>query len=95
MLPMFGAEPVNARVVTDRNRITGGGVTAGIDFALTVVSALRGEDEAAMLQLYIEYAPEPPLDAGTPERAGPELTARARVRLDEEIARASAALAGA
>jgi cyclohexyl-isocyanide hydratase len=95
MLPMFGAEPVNERVVTDRNRITGGGVTAGIDFALTIVARLRGEDEAKSLQLLCEYAPEPPFDTGTPERTTPEIAARARAVLDEQIARANAALAPA
>jgi putative intracellular protease/amidase len=74
LLPLFGAAPVNQRVVVDRNRITGGGVTAGIDFGLTLLSILLGESVAKATQLGIEYDPHPPFDAGTPEKAGPQLT---------------------
>jgi cyclohexyl-isocyanide hydratase len=77
-LPMFGAEPVAERVVRDRNRISGGGVTAGIDFALTVAAELAGEDVAKEIQLFVEYNPDPPFTAGSPEGAGPELEARVR-----------------
>lgn len=70
MLPMFGAEPVAERVVVDRNRVTGGGVTAGIDFALTLMALIRGEAHARTVQLALEYDPMPPFDAGSPERAG-------------------------
>ena len=66
LLPMFGATPVEERVVTDRNRITGGGVTAGIDFGLVIASRLRGRQAAEVLQLYNEYDPHPPFTAGTP-----------------------------
>ncbi len=66
LLPMFGATPVEERVVIDRNRITGGGVTAGIDFGLVVASRLRGRQAAEVLQLYNEYDPHPPFAAGTP-----------------------------
>jgi cyclohexyl-isocyanide hydratase len=66
LLPMFGATPVEERVVTDRNRITGGGVTAGIDFGLVIASRLRGRQAAEVLQLYNEYDPHPPFAAGTP-----------------------------
>jgi cyclohexyl-isocyanide hydratase len=69
-LPLFGAEPVAERVVVDRNRVTGGGVTAGIDFALTLTAMIRGEEHARMVQLSMEYDPAPPFDAGSPERAG-------------------------
>ncbi len=69
LLKIFGAEPVNERVVIDRNRITGGGVTAGIDFGLTLVAKLRDADYAMGVQLLAEYQPAPPFDAGTPERA--------------------------
>ena len=75
MLPLFGAEPVADRVVVDRNRVTGGGVTAGIDFALTLIALIRGEAHARFVQLSLEYDPAPPFDAGSPERAGPELVA--------------------
>jgi len=69
VLSELGATPTKARVVVDRNRITGGGVTAGIDFGLKIVSLLRNEDYAKTVQLYLEYNPEPPFDAGTPEKA--------------------------
>ncbi|WP_437938289.1 DJ-1/PfpI family protein [Sorangium sp. So ce341] len=76
ILEAFGVECVHARVVVDRNRISGGGVTAGIDFGLTLLALLRGEDVAKMTQLMLEYDPAPPFRAGTPEAAGPELTQR-------------------
>lgn len=69
MLPLFGAEPVAERVVVDRNRVTGGGVTAGIDFGLTLISLIRGQSHAELVQLSVEYDPAPPLDAGSPDRA--------------------------
>jgi cyclohexyl-isocyanide hydratase len=78
----LGVETVKARVVVDRNRFTGGGVTAGIDFGLTLLAHLRGEDTAKRIQLMMEYDPEPPFDAGSPEGAGPELTARVLQTLD-------------
>lgn len=68
-LKTLGATPVHERVVIDRNRITGGGVTAGIDFGLTLAGILRGQPEAEAIQLLIEYAPAPPFNAGTPETA--------------------------
>lgn len=72
----FGAIPSPGRVVRDRNRLTGGGVTAGIDFGLTLASELAGEDVARAIALGLEYAPAPPFEAGTPEQAGPEMVAR-------------------
>jgi cyclohexyl-isocyanide hydratase len=74
-LALFGAEMVPERVVIDRNRVTGGGVTAGIDFGLTLMAEVRGADFARLVQLSLEYDPHPPFDAGTPEKAGPELVA--------------------
>lgn len=74
-LSLFGAEPVAERVVFDRNRVTGGGVTAGIDFALALIAAIRGEPHARLIQLALEYDPAPPFDSGSPERASPELLA--------------------
>lgn len=65
----FGAEPVDARVVVDRNRITGGGVTAGIDFGLVLLAKLRGEQAAKLTQLAMEYDPEPPFLSGSPKTA--------------------------
>jgi cyclohexyl-isocyanide hydratase len=77
-LAWFGAEPVAERVVFDRNRVTGGGVTAGIDFALALTAAIRGEDHAKLVQLSLEYDPHPPFDSGSPERAGTETVASYR-----------------
>ena len=74
LLPIFGAIPTEGRVVRDRNRITGGGVTAGIDFGLQLVGQLRDREYAEGVQLLAEYAPEPPYDAGTPKRAPSEVT---------------------
>ena len=81
LLPTFGAYPVADRVVVDRNRITGGGVTAGIDFGFTLAAELFGENVAKEIQLLVEYNPEPPFNAGTPESAGPDLVARVKQRL--------------
>ena len=64
-LAALGATPVQARVVRDGNLVTGGGVTAGIDFALTIVAEIAGPEAAQAIQLQIEYAPAPPFDAGT------------------------------
>jgi cyclohexyl-isocyanide hydratase len=85
MLPLFGAEPVAARTVVDRNRVTGGGVTAGIDFALTLTALIRGEAHARMVQLSLEYDPQPPFDAGSPEGAGAELVEAYRRRMDKLV----------
>jgi transcriptional regulator GlxA family with amidase domain len=73
-LALVGAENVDDRVVIDRNRITGGGVTAGLDFALTLLAQMFGDDVARMAQLAMEYDPQPPFDCGSPEKAGPVLT---------------------
>ena len=74
-LAAFGAVPVAERVVRDRNRLSGGGVTAGIDFGLTLAAELAGEQTAKAIQLMMEYDPQPPFDSGSPEKAGPELVA--------------------
>ena len=75
LLAPFGAISDDARVVRDGNAITGGGVTAGIDMALTIVADLAGEDVAKMIQLAIEYAPAPPFNSGRPETASLETVA--------------------
>jgi cyclohexyl-isocyanide hydratase len=77
-LAMLGAIPVRERVVVDRNRITGAGVTAGIDFVLRVIADLWGPTLARMLQLGIEYNPAPPFQAGSPEGIPPEELQRLR-----------------
>ncbi len=78
LLEMLGAKPVASRVVRDRNRITGGGVTAGIDFALALAAELAGDEAARVIQLALEYDPAPPFAGGSPETAGPERVARFR-----------------
>lgn len=80
-LGLFGGEPVNERVVIDRNRITGAGVTAGIDFAFRVIEQLRGQDEAEAVRLALEYDPAPIGSGGTPETARPEILATVRERI--------------
>jgi len=82
LLSSLGAEWVNARVVRDGNVITGGGVTAGIDFALTVAAELVGEDTAMKAQLQIEYAPAPPFSAGSPETAPPAILQAVRANIE-------------
>lgn len=81
LLAAYGAEPVAARVVRDHNLITGGGVTAGIDFALTVVAETVGRTAAEALQLQLEYAPDPPFSAGSPDTAPADVVEIARQRL--------------
>ena len=71
VLKELGAIPTKGRVVSDRNRITGGGVTAGIDFGLTIAALLRSRTYAEAIQLYLEYDPAPPFNAGSPETAPP------------------------
>jgi cyclohexyl-isocyanide hydratase len=83
LLPLFGAAPVDERVVIDGNLISAAGVTAGIDGALRLAALLRGDDAARAIQLYLQYAPEPPFDSGTPERAPPAILAAARRAADD------------
>ncbi len=77
----FGVVSTKGRVVIDRNRITGGGMTAGIDFGLQLAAILRGEEVAKLMQLVFEYDPAPPYDTGSPERADAETMQRAFTRL--------------
>ncbi|WP_448952513.1 DJ-1/PfpI family protein [Labrys neptuniae] len=73
-LTRLGAILAEGRVVRDRNRITAGGVTAGLDFGLAIAALIRDEEWAKSIQLVLEYAPAPPFQAGTPAGAGPEVT---------------------
>ena len=98
-LSAFGAIPTKTRVCVDRNRITGGGVTAGIDFALTLVSQLVDRKTAEVIQLGIEYNPAPPFNAGSPDTAPAEIVAFMKernaprqARRGEMMARAAARL---
>ena len=79
-LPLFGAIPDAGRVVRDGDIITGGGVTAGIDFGLVIAADLASESFAQAIQLGIEYAPAPPFDAGRPETAPAEVLALVQAR---------------
>jgi cyclohexyl-isocyanide hydratase len=80
-LAPYGALPTDTRVCIDRNRVTGGGVTAGIDFALTLVSQLADRETAEAIQLRLEYNPAPPFTSGSPDTAPPEVLARMRQRI--------------
>lgn len=80
LLPLLGVEPSDERVCVDRNRVTGGGVTAGIDFGLTLVSILADMPTAQTVQLRLEYNPAPPFAAGSPLTAPPEVLAAMRQR---------------
>lgn len=80
-LGAFGALPEEGRIVRDRNRISGGGVTAGIDFALALAAELAGEEVAKAIQLGLEYDPQPPFDCGSPAGAGAEMVAAYQERL--------------
>src|SRR6476659_7461337 len=99
-LAPFGAIPTKTRVCVDRNRVTGGGVTAGIDFALTLVSLLVDRRTAEAIQLRLEYNPAPPFNSGSPDTAPPEILALmkeriapAQARRGEAVRRAAARLA--
>jgi cyclohexyl-isocyanide hydratase len=80
LLPMFGARPVRRRVVVDRNRVTGGGVTAGIDFGLRLAALLSNDAVAKEIQLGLEYDPEPPFRSGHPAVAEEAIVAAVRGR---------------
>ena len=80
-LAAFGATPTRTRVCIDRNRVTGGGVTAGIDFALTLVSMLLDRPAAEAIQLRLEYNPAPPFNAGSPDTAPAEVLAFMREKI--------------
>src|SRR5450631_1945628 len=99
-LAPFGATAEKIRVCVDRNRVTGGGVTAGIDFALTLVSIMVDRPNAEMIQLRLEYNPAPPFNSGSPDTAPPQILALMQQRIapyrqrrDEANSRAAARLA--
>jgi cyclohexyl-isocyanide hydratase len=97
LLPLFGARFVRRRVVVDRNRITAGGVTSGIDFGLRIAAEIAGDQAAKAIQLNMEYDPEPPFRSGHPDVADPALVEATRLRLrrtlDERRAQAERAVA--
>lgn len=94
-LKAFGAIVENKRVVRDGNVITGGGVTAGLDFALTAIAEIFGRDVAEAVQLRVEYAPAPPFESGTPDNASAELQERVRSYLKAGLEADGAAVAEA
>lgn len=95
LLPAFGAIPVDERVVVDRNRITAGGVTAGIDFGLRVIAVVAGDEVAQAAQLELEYDPQPPYACGHPRSAPPALVASVRARFAARMAERQAQIARA
>jgi cyclohexyl-isocyanide hydratase len=95
LLAAFGAIPVAERVVHDRNRFSGGGVTAGIDFGLTLLAEIAGDDVAQSAQLGLEYDPQPPFDSGSPEKAGAERVAKVRSQMAPMLERRRQANAAA
>jgi cyclohexyl-isocyanide hydratase len=92
LLPLVGAVPTHERVVIDRNRITAGGVTAGIDFGLRIVAELAGEDFAKNTQLAIEYDPAPPFRSGHPRTAEPTIVESVTSAFSKRVASRSDAL---
>jgi cyclohexyl-isocyanide hydratase len=92
LLGLFGATPVAERVVRDRNRITGAGVTAGIDFALVLAGELVGASEAQRIQLAMEYDPHPPFDSGSPRTAPDDVRNRALRAAESSLAQRRAAI---
>jgi len=91
-LAPLGATPAKTRVCIDRNRVTGGGVTAGIDFALTLVSLMVDRQTAEAIQLRLEYNPAPPFNAGSPDTAPPEVLALMKERIAPSQARRGEAI---
>ena len=89
-MSQFGAEPSSERVCVDRNRLTGGGITAGIDFGITVAGHLAGENMGRVIELIMEYAPQPPYGSGRPELADPQTLAAARAELQQAMTGAGA-----
>lgn len=84
-LPQFGATPSDERVCIDRNRMTGGGITAGIDFGIAVAGHWAGEGAGRSIELIMEYAPQPPYGTGRPELADPDTLAAVRVALQQAM----------
>lgn len=96
LLEPFGAIVSEARVERDGNIITGGGVTAGIDFGFVMLAELAGRDHAEGVQLGLEYAPAPPFESGRPELARPEVLERVKGMMSRLMdSRADAAVAAA
>ena len=89
-LSQFGAEPSNERVCIDRNRLTGGGITAGVDFGITMAGYWAGESMGRVIELIMEYAPQPPYGSGRPELADAQTLAAARAAMHQAMTGVSA-----
>jgi len=94
LLPLFGAIVDDSRIVRDGNILSGGGVTAGIDFVLALIAELSGQRVAEMVQLGLEYAPQPPFNAGRPDTASPEILEAVNARNATNRAQRRARLEG-
>jgi len=84
-LTQFGAEPSSARVCVDRNRLTGGGITAGVDFGIAVAGYWAGESMGRLIELIMEYAPQPPYGTGRPDLADAQTLAAARTAMQQAM----------
>jgi len=89
-LAQFGAEASSERVCIDRNRLTGGGITAGVDFGIAVAGHWAGESMGRVIELIMEYAPQPPYRTGRPELADPQILATARAAMQQAMTGTSA-----
>jgi len=89
-LNQFGAEPSNERVCIDRNRLTGGGITAGVDFGIAMAGHWAGESVGRVIELIMEYAPQPPYGTGHPDLADAQTVAAARAAMHQAMTGASA-----
>jgi cyclohexyl-isocyanide hydratase len=85
-LAQFGAEPSDERVCFDRNRITGGGITAGVDFGIAVAGHWAGASTGRLIELIMEYAPQPPYGTGSPDLADAQTLAAAKVAMQQAMA---------
>jgi cyclohexyl-isocyanide hydratase len=84
-LSQFGAEPSNERVCVDRNRLTGAGITAGVDFGIAVAGQWAGENMGRVIELIMEYAPQPPYGTGRPDLADAQTLAAARAAMQQAM----------
>ena len=89
-LNQFGAVVSSERVCVDRNRLTGGGITAGVDFGITVAGLWAGDSTGQLIELIMEYAPQPPYGLGRPELADAQTLAAARVAMQQAMTGAPA-----
>jgi cyclohexyl-isocyanide hydratase len=89
-LSQFGAQPSSERVCVDRNRLTGGGITAGVDFGIAVAGHWAGESTGRLIELIMEYAPKPPYGTGRPDLADAETLAAARAAMQKAMTGVSA-----